>query len=159
MSKNKESGQGMVLFGVLMGALIAIGSILAINLVVLVGQIDAINDILVSAAAGGAAQSTVLPGARGLDEDRAQEVARHLLRRNLQEIPFLDAPAVRIAGDADILVIDPSPGLCEPDPFEAGVCYQSPFVTIRVVVPVRLAWGEIVLDIPMHAAAQAGQTP
>ena len=154
----REEGQEMILFGVLLAGLIVVGSVLAINLIVLHGQWNALNDVMVSAAAGGATRPYIFPGMIWLDPFQAKKVSRTLLRQNLAQMPFLDAPASQIANRADIRVLTPH-GSCVPDPFEPRTCYRTPFVTIRAVIPVRLAWGEIVLSIPLHAAAQVGRTP
>ena len=153
----REEGQAMVLFGVLLAMILVVGSVLALNLVFLVGQINSIKEAMVEAAAGGAMQGANIPGGAGLDEVKARNTARKLLQWNLQGIPFLAAPAAQLAAEADIRVIEPA-GSPEPDPFEPGTSYRTPFVTIRGKFPLQLVWGGVI-GVPIHAAAQVGQSP
>jgi hypothetical protein len=153
-----EEGQEIVLFGVLLAVVIAAGAVLAVNLLWLRSSWTALQEAAFSAAAAGTLEVGGLPGARGLDPERAEEAARRLLAGNLAELPFVDGDAEEMARQAEIEVLNPPPGECWPDPL-GGRCHEVPFVTLRVQMPVRLPWGGWPLTLPGRAVAEAGESP
>lgn len=154
----RERGQQIVLFGVLLAAVVAVGAALATNLVWLRAEWTALQEASISAAAAGAVEVGGLPGARTLDPDDAEEAARRLLAENLTGLPFLDLDPDQIADDAEIYALNPGPGECLPDPL-GGPCHEAPFVTMNVQAPVRLPWGNWQLTLYARAVAEAGESP
>ncbi len=158
MRKHNEEGQEIVLFGVLLAMVLAVGSVLAINLVWLRAGWTAVQEAAISAAAAGAVEVGGLPGARSLDPDRAEWAARQNLFENLAALPFLEGDPEEMAHAAEIRVLNPGPGECRPDPL-GGPCHNVPFVTLRVEMPVRLPWGNWPVTLPGRAVAEAGESP
>ena len=158
MKRRGEEGQEIALFGVLLAMVIAVGAVLAINLLWLRAGWTALQEAAISAAAAGTAEVGGLPGARALDPDRAEEAARRLLAANLARLPFLDGYPEEMAKEAEIQVLNPPPGVCLPDPL-GGPCHRVPFVTMQVKMPVRLPWGNWPLTLPGRAVAEAGESP
>lgn len=156
--RSKEEGQEIALFGVLLAMVIAVGAVLAVNLLWLRAGWTALQEAAFSAAAAGTAEVEGLPGARALDPARAEEAARRLLAEDLARLPFLDGDPEGIAMGAEVQVLNPPPGRCLPDPL-GGPCYGVPFVTLRVNVPVRLPWGSWPVTLPGRAVAKAGESP
>jgi hypothetical protein len=135
-----EEGQEIALFGVLLASVIAVGAVLAVNLLWLRSGWTALQEATFSAAAAGTLEVGGLPGARALDPDRAEEATRRLLAENMARLPFLDGDPVELAKDAEVYVLNPASGECLPDPL-GGPCHEVPFVTLRVQMPLRLPWG------------------
>ncbi len=158
MKRRGEEGQEIVLFGVLLAAVIAVGAVLAVNLLWLRSGWTALQETALSAAAAGTLEIGGLPGARTLDPDRAEEATRWLLAENLARLPFLDGDPVELAKDAEVHVLNPAPGECLPDPL-GGPCHEVPFVTLRVDMPLRLPWGRWPLTLPGRSVAEAGESP
>ena len=158
MKRQSEAGQEIVLFGVLLAVVIAVGSVLAVNLVWLRAEWMTLQETAFSAAAAGTVEVEGLPGVRRLDPDDAEKAARKLLAENLAGLPFLDLEADQIAADAEVQVLNPPPGVCQPDPL-GGPCHEVPFVTLNVKVPLRLPWGDWRLVLRVRAVAEAGESP
>ncbi len=153
-----EEGQEIALFSVLLAAVIAVGAVLAVNLLWLRSSWTSLQEAAFSAAAAGTLEVSGLPGARTLDPDRAEEATRRLLAENLARLPFLDGDPVELARDAEVHVLNPAWGECLPDPL-GGPCHEVPFVTLRVKMPLRLPWGSWPVTLPGRAVAEAGESP
>ena len=153
-----EEGQEIALFGVLLAAVIAAGSVLAVNLVWLRAEWTALQEAAFSAAAAGTVEVGGLPGARNLNPHNAEQAARRLLAENLAGLPFLALDPDAIADEAEIRVLNPPPGVCRPDPL-GGACHEVPFVTLGVEVPLRLPWGRWPVTLRIRAVAEAGESP
>ena len=158
MKQRGEEGQEIVLFGVLLAMVIAVGSVLAINLIWLRAEWTALQEAAISAAAAGTVEVGGLPGARALDPHDAEKAARQVLADNLATLPFLGLDPDEIAGEAEIRVLNPPPGVCLADPL-GGPCHEVPFVTLEVKMPVRLPWGRWPVTLPGRAVAEAGESP
>jgi hypothetical protein len=158
MKQRREEGQEMVLFGVLLAAVLAIGAMLAVNLLWLWSGWTALQESALSAAAAGTLELNGLPGARALDPDRAEAATRWLLADNLARLPFLAGEPEEMADEAEVWVLNPAPGECLPDPL-GGPCHEVPFVTLRVRMPVLLPWGHWPVTLPGRAVAEAGESP
>jgi hypothetical protein len=158
MKHRGEEGQEIALFGVLLAAVIAVGAVLAVNLLWLGAGWTALQEATFSAAAAGTLEVGGLPGARALDPGRAEDAARRLLAENLAYLPFLEGDPEEMAQDAEVYVLNPSPGVCLADPL-GGPCHEAPFVTLRVRMPVRLPWGNWPVALPGRAVAEAGESP
>jgi hypothetical protein len=158
MRRHGEEGQEIALFGALLAMVIAAGAVLAVNLLWLGAGWTALQEAAFSAAAAGTLEVGGLPGARALDPERAEASARGLLARNLARLPFLDGDPEAMATAAEVQVVNPPPGTCEPDPL-GGPCHAVPFVSLRVRMPVRLPWGSWPVTLPGRAVAEAGESP
>jgi hypothetical protein len=156
--RRQEEGQEIALFGALLAALIAVGAVLAVNLLWLRAGWTALQEATFSAAAAGTLEVGGLPGARALDPECAGEAARQVLAANLARLPFLDGDAEKMAGEAEVHVLNPGPGECLPDPL-GGPCHDVPFVTVQVRMPVWLPWGNWPVTLPGRAVAEAGESP
>jgi hypothetical protein len=153
-----EEGQEIALFGVLLAAVIAVGAVLAVNLLWLRSGWTALQEATFSAASAGTLEVSGLPGARSLDPGRAEKATRRLLAEDLARLPYLDGDPQDVAQKAEVYVLNPAPGKCLADPL-GGSCHEVPFVTVRVQVPVRLPWGSWPLTLPGRAVAEAGEAP
>ena len=158
LRSQREEGQEIALFGVLLAAVIAVGAVLAVNLLWLRSGWTALQEATFSAAAAGTLEVGGLPGARALDPDRAEEATRRLLAENLARLPFLDGDPVELAKDAEVHVLNPALGECLTDPL-GGPCHEVPFVTLLVRMPLRLPWGSWPVTLPGRAVAEAGESP
>jgi hypothetical protein len=157
MKDKGQEGQQIVLFSVLLLVIVAAGSILASNLLWLRATWTTLQEVTFSAAAAGAAELDGLPGARTLNPGQAGKAARQLLVDNLGSLPFLDEDPAKIGQKANIQVLNPAPGACQPDPL-GGPCHEVSFVTIGLDVPVRLPWGGWRLTLHSRAVAEAGES-
>ena len=158
MRRRGEEGQEIALFGLLLAMVVAVGAMLAVNLLWLRFGWTALQEAAISAAAAGTLEVDGLPGARALDPNEAEQAARRLLAENLTGLPFLDGDPAEIAERAEICTLNPAPDECLPDPL-GGPCHRAPFVTLRVQMPVRLPWGGWRLTLPGRAVAEAGESP
>lgn len=158
MRHRGEEGQEIVLFGVLLAVVVATGAGLAVNLLWLRAGWTALQEAAFSSAAAGTLEVSGLPGVRVLDPYRAEGATRQMLAENLARLPYLDGDPKELAKDADIYVLNPSPGECLPDPL-GGPCHEVPFVTLQVRMPLRLPWGNWPVTLPGRAVAEAGESP
>lgn len=140
-----EQGQEIVLFGVMLAMVVAVGSVLAINLVWLRAEWTALQEGAISATAAGALEVQGLPGVHTLDPDRAESATRRMLEANLEPLPFLGRRPSDIAADAIVTVTNPA--------------LADPYVELEVGIPIRLPWTGWELTLPIHAFAEAGQSP
>ena len=158
MNMQREEGQEIVLFGVMLAVVVAAGAVLAVDLVWLRAGWTALQEASLSAAAAGTVEVAGLPGSRALDADRAEGAARRVLAENLAALPFLDLAPGDVAARADVHVVNPPTTTCEPDPL-GGPCHDTPFVSIGVDAPIRLPWGNWQLTLYCRAVAEAGESP
>lgn len=81
------------------------------------------------------------------DSEHTLQAVRASLERNLASVEFLmeGATPKSVAQEAEIKVVNPSPGACVPSPFDDGAgrgnCYYDPFIAVRVTVPLKTLWG------------------
>jgi hypothetical protein len=90
--------------------------------------------------------------------------ARRSLAANLASVAYLldGATAEEIAAKAEIAVVNPAPGRCQPSPFagEPEVsCYYDAFVAVRAKVPLHALWGATTVVYPATAVGALTDDP
>jgi hypothetical protein len=138
--------------------IVAVGSVLAIDLIWLRAGWTALQETTISAAAAGTVEVQGTPGHRTLNPDAAREATRGTLQNNLAALPFLADTPEQIAQQAQIYVGNPPPGHCMPDPL-GGPQRCAPFVSVRARAAVRLPWSGGKIVLPLRAVAETGTSP